>query len=273
MAVLLCIVCASAAALPGHRIVSLSPGLTELAYDAGAGRYLVGAAAVSYTHYPPQAAKLPSVGDAFHIDMERLIALKPDIVLVWASATPPDLLARLKQSDFKVAVFRPRKLEDIVKNLRRIGRLAGTSDQADKAAMHVEKTLRTLRRRHKNETPVTYFYEIGAHPLYTINGKQIISQGIALCGGKNVFADLEKLAAPVSLATVIARDPQAIIAGGNSAKLKRLFAPWHQWPKLTAVRNHALFGVPEDQISRATPRMLKGIKKICRDLDKVRQPD
>lgn len=268
IAVLLAGASAAAPAAPAQRIVSLSPGLTELAYAAGAGRYLVGTTA--YTDYPPAATRLPQVGDAFHIDIERLVALKPDLVLAWASADSPKLLARLRGLGFKVALFKPRKLDDIARNLRRIGKLAGTSGKADEAARAFEQGLAQLRRRYAASVPVRVFYEVSAHPLYTVNGEQIISEGIALCGGRNIFARLPTLAAPVSLAAVIARNPQAIITGDSGSAAVVLNA-WRQWPQVAAVKKGALFSVSADQIARATPRMLDGIRKICRDLDTVRQ--
>ncbi|HET7306999.1 MAG TPA: cobalamin-binding protein [Gammaproteobacteria bacterium] len=268
-AVALAALAGAAAAAPAHRIVSLSPGLTELAYAAGAGRYLVGTTA--YTDYPAAATKLPRVGDAFHIDVERLVALKPDLVLAWASADPPALLARLKGLGYKVAVFKPRTLDDVAANLRRVGALAGTGAQADKAAAEFEQGLKQLRRRYSNREPVKVFYEISAHPLYTVGGRQIISQGIKLCGGRNIFKALPTLAAPVAVAAVIARNPQAIITGGSDADARHRLQAWRQWPHLAAVRSDALFSVPADLVARATPRMLQGLTKICRDLDSLRR--
>lgn len=259
---------ALATAAPAERIVSLSPGLTELAYAAGAGDLLVGTTA--YTDYPAAATRLPQVGDAFHIDVERVVALKPDLVLGWASSDPPALLARLRSLGFKVAVFEPRTLGDIAANLRRIGKLAGTGAKAEKAAEAFEQGLNQLRDRYSDRKPVSVFYEISAHPLYTINGKQIISQGIELCGGRNIFAELPSLAAPVGKAAVIARDPDAIITADSDGSAKNRLDAWRRWSDLAAVQNEALFRVPADLIVRATPRMLQGIGMICRDLEKTR---
>lgn len=263
--------CLSASSAGAVRIVSLAPSLTELAYDAGAGHFLVGAAATKYTDYR-DASQLPSVGDAFHVDLERVVALKPDIVLAWASAAPPKLRARLRGLGYKVALFKPRKLADIAANLRRIGKLAGTVAVADKAAAVFVQTLHRLRRDYAGREPVSVFYEIAAHPLYTISGKQIISEGIRLCGGETIFPNLDALAAPVSIGAVIKRDPQAIITAGVStaAATKERLKAWQRWPQMKAVKNNALFSIPPNKIVRATPRMLDGIAEICRDLDRVR---
>jgi iron complex transport system substrate-binding protein len=266
LALLVCALCAKAAPT---RIVSLAPSLTELAYDAGAGARLVGTSA--YSDYPAAARKLPQVGDAFHIDIERLVALKPTVVLAWASSDPPDLIAKLRGLGFKVAVFEPRALSDIAANLRRIGRLAGTDARANQAARAFEQRLKDLRQDYANRSPVRVFYEISSDPLYTINGKQIISEGIALCGGRNVFADLPALAATVNVGAVIARNPQAIITAGADAAAHARLEAWRRWPHLAAVQHGALFMVPWDEIVRATPRMLDGIEKICRDLETIRQ--
>lgn len=254
-------------AAPATRIVSLAPDLTELAYDAGAGQDVVGT--VSYSDYPPAARKLPRIGDAFSVDLERLVALQPDLILAWRGGTPVSLIGRLRALHLPVVVLGTHALTDIARNLELIGQATGHEVMARTAARAFLTGLGKLRKQYAGRVPVSVFYEISATPLFTVGGQQSISRLIALCGGKNIFAELTQLAAPVSLAAVVARDPQVIFTGDDGDARSRL-AAWQQFREMTAVRHGHLFIVSSDLTARATPRILEGGAEICRDLDSVR---
>ncbi len=258
----------AAAIAPVQRIVTLSPGLAELALDAGAGRKLVGT--VAYSDFPAAARRLPRIGDAFHIDSERLLALHPDLALAWATGTPPAVIARLRSLGIRVAVVRVTSLADIADALESIGRLAGTMPVATPVAAHFRQRLAALRRQFARRTPVSVFYEISAQPLYTVNGEHTISQVLGLCGGRNIFADLSELAPAVSLESVLARDPQAIITGADAGNGGPRLAAWRHWPDLAAVKADNLFSVDPDLMARATPRILDGASQVCAALDAAR---
>ena len=250
-------------AAPAARIVSLAPDLTELVYDAGAGRALVGT--VSYSHYPPAARKLPRVGDAFSVDLERLLALRPDLVLAWAGGTPQFLIERLRALKLPVLVIGTRRLVDIAHNLELIGHATGHERQAQAAAQTFLAGLAKLRGEYANRKPLRVFYEISVTPLYTVGGRQIISRMLELCGGRNIFGELHALAAPVSLGAVLARNPQAIVTGSDKGAATRLRA-WQRWPQISAVKTGSLFSISGDFLARATPRILLGGQQLCEDL-------
>ncbi|MGH8322035.1 MAG: cobalamin-binding protein [Gammaproteobacteria bacterium] len=255
-------------AKPATRIVSLAPDLTELAYDAGAGADMVGAG--RFSDYPAAAKKLPRIGDAFHIDVERLLALKPDLVLVWQGGTPSQLIGELRALKLPVLVIGTHKLADIANNLELIGRATGHEAQAHAAAQAFLARLQGLRTQYAGRKPVRVFYEISATPLYTVGGRQSISRMIELCGGRNIFSDLTELAAPVSLESVLARDPQAIVTGSDEGAADRL-KEWQRWLQISAVGTDSLFGISSDLLARATPRILQGGKQLCEDLEKARE--
>lgn len=253
--------------VPATRIVSLAPDLTELVYDVGAGADMVGAG--SYSDYPDAAKKLRRVGNAFGFDLEEIVALRPDLVLAWQGGTPVKSIERLRALHLPVLVIGAQQLTDIAANLELVGKATAHEAEAHATARAFLAGLDKLRSRYAGRKPVRVFYEISATPLYTIGGKQIISRLIELCGGRNIFGDLGALAAPVSLGVVIARDPQAIITGGDKAAAARL-KEWHRWPQISAVKTNSLFSIPGDLLARATPRLLVGGKKLCEDLDSTR---
>ena len=253
---------------PARRIVSLAPSVTELVYAAAAGARLVGVSA--YSDWPRAARRLPRVGDAFRIDLERIVALKPDLVIAWASGTSPSERRALRRLGLPLLILAPHKLADIARAVRLIGRLAGTAAAADRAARAFTAASDRLRREYSKRRPVTVFYEVSDTPLYTVGGPQIISQVIRLCGGRNIFSGLKELAPVVTRAAVLARKPQAILVGSYRGAAIAL-AHWKNWHWLPAVKDGNLFIVPGDILGRATPRLLSAAVQVCSDLVRARQ--
>jgi iron complex transport system substrate-binding protein len=255
------------AAPTARRIVTFAPHLTELVYTAGAGEHLVGTD--SYSDYPPQANNLPRVGDAFQVDYERVLALRPDLVLVWSTGMPEPVIARLVDLGLRVERVSISRLEDIATALRRIGALAGTAPQAERAARKFLDEVRKLGVAGAGREPLTVFYQISEAPLYTVSGKHVISEMIELCGGRNVFAELEQLAPPVGLEAVIERDPQVIITA-DGAQGDPL-SVWRRWPDVAAVRAGNLYTVSADRVARSTTRIVEGARQICAAIDSARR--
>jgi iron complex transport system substrate-binding protein len=252
---------------PAKRIVSLSPHITELLFAAGAGDRVVGTA--EYSDYPPQAAKLPRVG-GHALDLEAVVALKPDLVMGWQSGNAAAAVARLRALGLTVHLSEPGRIEDIAGELERIGLLAGTGATADAAAKAFRERYAKLAARYSRRPPVAVFYQIWKQPLMTVNGKQIISDAIRLCGGRNVFADLPILAPTVTVEAVIAVDPEVIVASGMGDSRPEWLDDWRRWKTLAAVARDNLYFVPPDLLQRHTPRILDGAEKLCAHLEAAR---
>lgn len=245
---------------PAATIVTLSPHLTELVYAAGAGDRLI--ATVAYSDYPPEASELPRVGDAFRIDLERVLTLRPDLVLAWESGNPRPAVARLRSLDIPTWTTEIRSPLEIAGMLELIGRAAGTEPAARAAADEMRQRIGELRRAHAGRSEVSYFYQVDPRPLYTIGGEHLIARSLALCGGRNVFAEAGLLAPQVTHEAVIAADPDAFLAPSTDSGANPLEA-WREWPGLAAVQSGALYLLPADEISRATPRMLDAVATAC----------
>ncbi len=255
-----------ASALPVERIVSLAPNLTELAFAAGAGSRVVGT--VEYSDEPAAARSIVRVGDAFRVDPERILALKPDLVLAWSSGTPKPTIVRLRALGLEVREFATHRLIDVPRVVRELGALAGTQRIADESASRFETEMANLRERYSTRRPLRVFLQVSTRPLYTVNGAQIMSELVAICGGTNVFADLNQLAPQVTLEAVIARDPDVIVStdDGDEASLSE----WRRWPQLTAVRTSNLYTLPANDLTRATTRLTSGAAALCQVLETAR---
>ncbi len=253
---------------PAQRIVSLAPHLTELIYAAGAGEKLVAVSA--YSDFPEAAKKLPQVGDSSNLDIERLIILKPDLVLAWKSNINRFDVERLRRMGVPVWVSETRKLGDIPARIREIGLLAGSLPTAEKAAEDFEQRLAEIQRLAVAKQSVTTFIEIWHDPLLSVNGEHIMSEVVRLCGGKNVLDDAKVLTPAIGLETLLEANPQAVIGGGSASNDEDFRGVWANQSSLRAVRNGHLFHLNPDWIQRATPRMLLGIELVCRSFERVR---
>lgn len=254
---------------PARRIVSLAPHITELVYAAGAGERLVGA--VDFSNFPPQAAALPRVGSYAAVDLEAVLALKPDLVIAWKTANADPQYEKIIRLGIPVFVSEPRRLDDVAISLSHIGRLAGTSAAAEAAAAAFRTRRDALAARYAGRAPVTVFYEIWHQPLMTINGQHLISDAMALCGGRNVFAGVSTLAPTVSEEAVLAAAPQAIVASGMDASRPEWLDAWRRWRSLPAVARDNLFFIPPELLQRHTPRILDGAQRLCEQLDQARR--
>ena len=259
-------------AQPARRIVSLAPHVTELLYAAGGGDRIVGT--VSYSDYPPQARDLPRVGDNKALDLERIAALKPDLIVVWRHGNAQKQTDRLRALGLPLFFSEPRKLESIPENLEKLGKLMDTGPVATRAAADFRQQVETLRKTYANRPPVTVFYQVWQQPLMTLNGQHMVSDMLALCGGRNLFGSEPPLVPTVSVEAVVAGNPEAMMTAGLGAtrpdKPLADFSMWEKWRSVTAVARNNLFIIDGDLVNRAGPRVVQGAAQICKDLDIAR---
>lgn len=256
---------------PAQRILALAPHITELLFAAGGGDKIVGA--VSYSDYPEAAKKIPHVGDNRQFDMERIIAMKPDLIVIWRHGSADRQIAMLRQLKVPIYHSDPKKLADIAEGVERLGQLMGTDNVARPAAAQLRTRLAGLTSQYGKRAPVRVFYQVWDKPLYTISGASIISDAMRVCGGQNIFAAMKVVAPVVTPEGVLAEDPEAIF--GTSEKSdpdsEGGLAMWRAFPSITAVRKNNLFRLNGDLLNRAGPRMIDGTAAMCEQLDMARQ--
>lgn len=255
-------------AQPARRIVSLAPHVTETLFAIGAGSRIVGT--VDFSNYPEAAKKIARVGGYSQLDLEAIVALKPDLLVVWESGNVSAHIEKLRQLGLPIYVTQPNHLEDLPGTLERLARLAGTEEAGQRAVARMRQRLEQLHRRYAKQPKVRTFYQIWKQPLMTVGGQQIISDVIALCGGENVFASLGKMASNVSIEAVVASNPEVIVASGMGEERPEWLDDWRRWTEMTAVRRNNLFFVHPDIIQRHTPRLLDGAERLCQQLEIAR---
>jgi len=254
---------------PARRIVSLAPHITEILYAAGAGDRVVGT--VDYSDYPPAARSIARVGSYTNLDLETIVALKPDLVIGWQTGNSPGEVEPLKRLGIPLFWSEPDRIEDVAASLEQFGQLAGTIGVAEPAAFAYRARVADLQQRFSDRPPVRTFYQIWADPPITVGGSQIIDSAIRLCGGINIFGDLTAMAPAVTVEAVLAADPEVVVASGADETRPDWLDDWRRWPQLTAVARDNLFFIPPDLIQRHTPRLLDGAEQLCRDLETARR--
>ena len=257
-----------ALAAPAQRVVSLAPHLTELMYAAGAGARLVGA--LEYSDYPAEAKALPRVGSEASIDLEALVALRPDLVIAWPNAGSARAVERIAALGIPVFRSEPRELEDIARTMETLGRLAGTQAPAGAAARTFRERAARIERRYAQRARVRVFYQVWDRPLVTVNGDHVISKVMRLCGGENVLAALPALAPEIDREAVLRADPEVIVASGTGGARPAWLDDWKAFPALAAVRQGNLYAIRPGLLQRHTPRLLEGAEELCRILEAVR---
>jgi iron complex transport system substrate-binding protein len=254
-------------ARPVERIVSLAPHATELLFAAGAGARVVGV--VAHSDWPREARALPRVGDANALDLERIVAFAPDLVVAWPYTMPAQLEA-LRARGATIFVSDPKTIAGIARDTEALGTLAGTSATALPAAAALRARDAALAAKYKGAPAISVFYEVWNDPLQTIGGRHLISQAIALCGGANVF-DAQTLAAPtVSFEAVVAAAPEVIIAGSDDGRRPPWLDDWKRWRDIPAIRYGNLFVANGDLMHRSGPRFVDGVESLCVMLDQAR---
>lgn len=251
---------------PAGRVVTLAPHLAEIVFALGVGDRLVGT--VRHSDFPPAAGAVPRVGDALSISLERILELRPDLVLGWHSGTPAGTVRRLRELGFPVYLAEPRALEAVAANLEDVGNLLGRPDAGAALAAAYRDRLSVAVRPER--APLRVFYELWSEPLMTVNGNHLIGQALRLCGGDNLFSGSPAPVPVVSREAVLAGDPAVILRGTTGPEDDAWTARWRRFPGLRAVRDGHLLAVPADLVSRPGPRLAEGVELICERLDQVR---
>ena len=253
---------------PARRIVSLAPHITENLFAAGAGGQVVGT--VDYSDYPEAAKQIARVGGYSRLDLEAVAALRPDLIIAWESGNAPGHVAKLRNLGIPVFISQPNRIEDVAEQLEKFGQLAGTGAVANGAAARFRARLAEIRKQYSGQPRVPTFYQIWKQPLMSVGRQQIISDVISLCGGSNVFGQVEQMAPKVSEEAVLAANPEAIIASGMGDSRPEWLDDWKRWKQITAVARDNLFFVPPELIQRHTPRILEGAARLCEHLETAR---
>lgn len=253
---------------PAARIISLSPHVTEMIFAAGAGDKLVGV--IKFSDFPPEAKKLPVVGDNRAVDYDRMLALSPDLVVVWFHGIAMKQMDKIRSLGIPVFFSDPKSIEQVAGSVEKLGLMAGTQRTANSWAAAFRQRHRDMEKKFSSRPPLRVFYQFWNRPLSTLNRDHVVNSLITLCGGVNVFAGTPSIAPAVSTEAVIAANPQVIITGSTNNQHREWAEEWKQWDTIDAVRNGNVFSMDSNLHIRSGPRVLDGAQLICDALETAR---
>ncbi len=247
-----------------QRIISLAPHLTELVYSLGAGNRLI--ATVDYADYPKAAKSLPRIGNYQYISLESILALQPDLVLVWQQGNQKGLAQKLAALNIAVYVSAPKTLLQLPQEILQLGRALGEPQQGLRLSQQSQQILKQLQQRYQTRPKVSVFYQLWHNPLRSISAKSWINDGIRLCGGENIMAEAPAPYPLLSEELVLAANPQAIIVAQWAFNHF-----WNKWPQLQAVQQQTIYHLDPDKAHRLTLRTLESLTELCDVLEKTRK--
>lgn len=246
------------------RFISLAPSLTEIVYAIGAGEGLVGR--TSYCTYPAEAQKVEAVGDTLKPSIERIIALRPQIVFVSTASQLEAFTSELQAHHIAVYVTDSHDLEGVFHSTERMADVLGKRPQADELLKQLRARVRSVAERVKSQPPVRVFYQVSDEPLYTIGRDAFITDLIKRAGGVSVTADVPGAWPKYSAESALAANPEAIIlpTGGSMGDANSTVAS--ALKRSPAVANGRVYKINDDHLSRPGPRSVDGLEDLARAL-------
>jgi vitamin B12 transport system substrate-binding protein len=251
-----------------QRIVALAPDIVEMLFELGAGEQIVGT--VEYADYPQAALEIPRVGGYHGIQVEKILALKPDIVIVWQSGNKASDIAQLKKMGLDIIYSQAKNLDEVGPELLKLGVAIGLEEQAERVASGYNQRLGKLRNQYANKTPIKIFYQLWPDPMRTINKTTLINQLIEVCQGSNVFAQSSAAYPQIGIENVIVAQPEIIILPDEKSDIEQSIIDWSKWPEVPAAKNNRFIRVNADLMHRVSIRMLDGVEELCKKIDSYR---
>lgn len=248
--------------LPG-RVVALAPSITECLFALGLDQEVVGV--TEHTNFPPQAASRPKVGSYVHLQLEAIVALRPDLVLATRDGNPKEQIQRLEEMGLKIFVLDPRSLEGLFNTLLSLGELLGRREEARALVSGMRERMDGLRRSLQTRPKPRVLLQVGAQPLVVAGADTLQDHLIGLAGGHNVAASLGQGYPMLSLERVLTLAPEVIIISsmadpmGAEQEKKR----WERWNSLPAVKNGRVHVIDGDLIDRPSPRVVEGLEEMA----------
>lgn len=247
-----------------QRIVSLAPNLTEIVYAVGAGDKMVGV--TTYCDYPAAARNVEKVGDTLKPNLERIIALQPDIVLVSTASQLESFTKQLEAQNIAVYVTQPRTLDDVLRSITDIADLLGQRGSGENLANELLARIEAVAEATQDRKPVSVFVQISAEPLYTAGRDSWLTDMIRRAGGQSVTANVPGEWPNYSKESALAAKPEVLILATGDAMGAANGEPASVFQKSPAVINKRVYRINGDFLSRPGPRLVNGLEKIAQAL-------
>jgi len=243
------------------RVVSLSPDATEMAWAAGLGDSLI--AVSDYSDYPDAAKNLERVASGNSIKFERILQIKPDLVIASRELTPQRELEKLQKYGIPVEFADANRLEEIPLNLERLARYSASPETGMRYADGFRQRLETLKSQYARENKIPAALLFSVSPIITSNSESIQSDVLRICGVENIFANSRVAWPVVSREQILSRQPRLLIAGTHQQGDQQEIYFWQQ------KTDYLIINLNPDWFNRSGPRILLAAEALCQKIMKI----
>lgn len=245
------------------RVVAMAPSVTEIVFALEQEQRLVGV--TRFSDYPPAAEKLPKVGSYVHLDVERIMALQPDLCIGIKDGNPLAVVEQLQALNIAVFAVDPHDIETVIQSVDAIGGLLSARNKADTLIADMRARIARVRAKTSAlERKPTVFFQIGVSPIVSVGNATFINELITLAGGVNAAAGTAPYPRfSVEQVIALAPDVMVISSMARAAVFEQVKADWEKWPAIPAVRNGAVFIAPTNLFDRPTPRLVEGLELLA----------
>lgn len=247
-----------------QRIITLSPHLAELVVLLGTGEQLLGVA--EHSDFPSQVKKIPRIGGATGLDMERILTIKPDLILAWQGGTRETDIQALKEQGIRVVSIRSESLEDIPESISTLGKLLNQQQQSAKLVALFNKQRNQIFKMYRESPVHRFFIEISSQPLMALSNRHSFGAGLRLCNLENIFADEDKAAIIVDLESIISRKIEFVLLRKSVTENADELASRKAFYQIKEGDVASVISFDEDAAFRQTPRLLDAVEQVCRNV-------
>ncbi len=248
---------------PPRRIVSLAPNITEILFSLGLDEEIAGVSI--HCNFPERAKTKVRVGSYINLDFERILSLKPDLILATGVGNTREMVDRLEKFGFPVYVIFPKNFNDILTSIGHIGQVVGREARAAEIVQGMEKRKERVIARVRNLPRPRVFLQIGDLPIVTAGKGSFADHLISLAGGENIAGDEKETYPRWGMEEILKRSPEVIVVSTHNPKgdYRKLLQEWGRWNTIPAVKQHRIHLVNSDLIDRPSPRIVEGLEAIA----------
>ena len=247
-----------------QRIITLSPHLSEIVFLLGAEELLKGVA--EHSDYPEQLKILPRIGGGAGLDMERIIAINPDLVLAWQGGTRETDIRSLKELGLRVVSIKSETLEDVPDSINILGELLNRQQRSAELILQFNKHKEKIFKKYSNQPEQRFYIEISSQPLMALTNHHSFGSGLGLCKLKNIFANESAAAIIIDLEAIISRHVEYILLRNSVADNAQELAARKSFYQINDGNMAEIISFDEDAAFRQTPRLLDAIEQVCQNV-------
>ena len=248
------------------RIISLAPNITEILFSLGLDEEIVGVSI--HCNYPEKAKDKVRVGSYIGLDFEKILSLKPDLIIATGAGNTQEMVERLEKLGIPTFVIFPKDFDGILRSINDLGHLLNR----EKEARQITEGMRVRRQRVMALTQGLYrprvFLQIGEAPMVTVGKGSFADDLIHLAGGENIAREEKKMYPRLGMEEILKRSPEVIIVSSMNPKgnYEKALQEWTRWKTIPAVQQNRIYLLDSDLIDRPSPRIIEGLEEIARIL-------